>query len=52
MKQWIVSWSNDGVYWSQENMRIFEGYDAAVWFAKTQENEYNYVRMHEVKDGI
>tara|TARA_B100000035_G_scaffold269780_1_gene243822 strand:+ start:1076 stop:1237 length:162 start_codon:yes stop_codon:yes gene_type:complete len=52
MKTWIVSWSKDGIFWSQKQMKILENYDSAVWFAKTQEKRYNYVRMHQIKDGV
>lgn len=34
MKNWIVSWSEDGIFWSQKQMKTLEDYDSAVWFAK------------------
>jgi hypothetical protein len=52
MKQWVIVWSNDGIHFSMENIKILSDYNIAEWFAKTMENEYNYVRMYEASDGF
>lgn len=48
---WIVAWSDDGIVWTEENMKVMESQEAALWFAKEQESRYNYVRSYEIKIG-
>ena len=48
---WIVAWSDDGLVWTEENMKVMESQEPALWFAKKQESRYNYVRSYEIKIG-
>ena len=48
---WIVAWSDDGLVWTEENMKVMESQELALWFAKKQESRYNYVRSYEIKIG-
>ena len=52
MKQWVIVWSNDGVSFSMDDIKVLNEYEIAQWFAKAMENEYNYVRIYEASDGF